>query len=130
MTGWPVVAFVPAEDQRRALAFYTEVLGVRFVRDDGFALVCETGGTMLRIVEPRDFAPQPFTVLGWEVADLDAEIARLRAAGVRFEHFGLAEEGEAWTAPNGDRVAWFHDTEGNLLSLSRHAEPVTPPAPH
>ncbi|WP_062377413.1 VOC family protein [Demequina pelophila] len=126
MTGWPVIAFVPAEDQQRALAFYTEVLGARFLRDDGFALVCEAGGTMLRIVEPREFSPQPFTVLGFEVEDVDAEVARLAAAGVRFEHFGLAEDGAAWEAPNGDRVAWFHDTEGNLLSLSAHVEPVDP----
>ncbi|WP_062528964.1 VOC family protein [Demequina rhizosphaerae] len=125
MTGPAVIAFVPAADPQRALGFYTDVLGARFLRDDGFALVCESGGTMLRIVAPTGFSPQPFTVLGWEVEDLDAEVARLALAGVRFESFGLAEEGAAWTAPNGDRVAWFHDTEGNLLSLSAHVEPVT-----
>ncbi|SEJ46593.1 VOC family protein [Demequina mangrovi] len=124
MTGHAIVAFVPARDPDRALAFYTGVLGLRFVRDDGFALVCESGGTMVRIVTPADFVPQPFTLLGWEVADLDAEIARLIAAGVTFEDFGLTEDGIAWTAPNGDRVAWFRDTEGNLVSLSAHAEPL------
>ncbi|WP_084127057.1 VOC family protein [Demequina sp. NBRC 110054] len=125
MSGWPVIAFVPAEDQPRAVEFYTEVLGARLVEDDGFAAVCEMGGTMVRIVEPRDFSPQPFTVLGWEVRDIEAEVARLVAEDVRFEHLGSAEGSDVWTAPNGDRVAWFHDTEGNLLSLSEHVNPVS-----
>ena len=125
MTGSPIVAFVPAHDPDRAAEFYTEVVGARLVRDDGFAIVCESGGTMLRIVAASDFTPQPFTILGWEVADLEAEVERLRGAGVEFEEFALADESGIWNAPGGDRVAWFRDTEGNLLSLSKHARPVT-----
>ncbi|WP_084104218.1 VOC family protein [Demequina sp. NBRC 110056] len=129
MTGAPVIAFVPAHDSERARDFYVDVIGLRFVRDDGFAMVCESGGTMVRIVDAADFTPQPFTVLGWEVADIHAEVARLTGAGVTFEDFALAEDGVVWNAPGGDAIAWFRDSEGNLLSISQHAFPVSNPAP-
>ena len=99
------------------------MLGVRFVSDDGFALVFDLGGTMLRIARVASFSPQPFTVLGWQVEDVGATVRRLADAGVAFERFdGLAQDGDGlWEAPGGARVAWFRDPDGNLLSLSQHA---------
>ena len=68
------------------------------------------------------FTPQPFTVLGWQVADLDSAIRGLTRAGVAFERFDGLEQDElgAWAAPGGTRIAWFKDPDGNLLSISQH----------
>jgi catechol 2,3-dioxygenase-like lactoylglutathione lyase family enzyme len=120
------VAFLPTTDAERARLFYAGVLGLRLVSDDEFALIFDLAGTMLRLVRVGAFTPQPFTVLGWEVADLDAAMRGLSRAGVAFERFDGIEQDElgAWAAPGGARIAWFKDPDGNLLSLSQH-----PPVP-
>jgi predicted enzyme related to lactoylglutathione lyase len=61
----------------------------------------------------------PYTVLGWVLEDLEGEIDRLAAAGVDFNRYeGMSQDERGiWTAPDGARVAWFHDPDGNNLSL-------------
>jgi catechol 2,3-dioxygenase-like lactoylglutathione lyase family enzyme len=116
-----LIAFLLTKDKLRAKIFYTDVLGLTFVRDDGFALVFDANGTMLRIAEMKDFTPQKGTTLGWEVGDLPGTIRELVSHSVQFERFGMPQdESGIWTAPGGDQVAWFKDPDGNLLSLSRH----------
>ena len=117
------IAFVPSSDLPRSRVFYGGTLGLTFLRDDGFALVFETGARMLRVVAAGDFTPQPFTVFGWEAPDLAATVDDLTARGVEFLRYGHIEQDERgiWMAPTGDQVAWFHDPDGNVLSLSFHA---------
>jgi catechol 2,3-dioxygenase-like lactoylglutathione lyase family enzyme len=117
------VAFVPSSDLPRSRVFYAGTLGLTFVRDDGVALVFETHGRMLRVVDAGPFTPQPFTVFGWEAPDIAATVDDLTARGVeflRYDHFVQDERG-VWTSPGGDQVAWFHDPDDNVLSLSSHA---------
>jgi catechol 2,3-dioxygenase-like lactoylglutathione lyase family enzyme len=49
-----IVAFVPTNDPARAKAFYGGTLGLRFVSDDGFALVFDANGIMLRVAWFKD----------------------------------------------------------------------------
>jgi len=117
-----IQAFLPTTDFDRARTFF-EGLGLRYVKSDGHALVMDANGTMIRISKvPPDFKPQPFTILGWQVPDIASAVADLASRGVRFERFGFLEQDEAgiWTAPSGDRVAWFKDPDGNTLSVSQH----------
>jgi catechol 2,3-dioxygenase-like lactoylglutathione lyase family enzyme len=118
-----IVAFVPAKDRDKSKVFYEGVLGLRFVKDDGFATVMDANGIMVRIgTVPADFKPAQFTVLGWQVADIEKMVAALQSKGVQFERFGFFKQDElgVWTAPNGDKVAWFKDPDGNVLSVSQH----------
>jgi catechol 2,3-dioxygenase-like lactoylglutathione lyase family enzyme len=117
-----IVAFVPTKDAEKARAFYEGVLGLRFVKDDGFALVLDANGIMVRIARAQ-FTPAPFTILGWQVPDIGEVAAGLQAKGVQFERFGFFEQDALgiWTAPGGDKVAWFKDPDGNVLSVSQHA---------
>lgn len=116
-----IVAFVPTKDAEKAKAFYVGVLGLRFVKDDGFALVLDANGIMIRVAK-AEFTPAPFTILGWQVADIEKMVAGLQAKGVHFERFGFLEQDALgiWTAPSGDKVAWFKDPDGNVLSVSEH----------
>jgi catechol 2,3-dioxygenase-like lactoylglutathione lyase family enzyme len=119
------VAIIPTTNFAKARAFYEDTLGLRFVADDGFALVFSVGPheQMLRITMVQgDFTPQPFTQYGWQVTDIEATVAELAAKGVVFERYSYFEQDEAgvWTAPGGARVAWFKDPDGNTLSLSFH----------
>jgi catechol 2,3-dioxygenase-like lactoylglutathione lyase family enzyme len=117
----PVVTFILTRDKTKARTFYADTLGLRFVNDDGFAMVFDANGIMLRISEVKDFTPQPATVLGWQVEDITGVARALTQRGVHFERFGMPQdELGIWTAPGGDQVAWFKDPDGNLLSLSRH----------
>ena len=118
-----LVAFIPTKDAARARIFYEDTLGLRFVQDDNFALVMESNGTTIRIARVGDFTPYPFTVLGWEVSDIDSAVADLAAKGVQFNRYSFLEQAEngVWTAPgNAAKVAWFPDPDGNTLSLSQH----------
>jgi catechol 2,3-dioxygenase-like lactoylglutathione lyase family enzyme len=116
-----IVAFVPTKDPEKARAFYEGVLGLRFVKDDGFALVLDANGIMVRVAKAQ-FTPAPFTILGWQVTGIEKVVEGLAAKGVTFERFGFFEQDALgiWTAPTGDKVAWFKDPDGNMLSVSQH----------
>jgi catechol 2,3-dioxygenase-like lactoylglutathione lyase family enzyme len=117
-----IIAFVPTRDQTKARTFYEGVLGLRFVKDDGFALVLDANGIMVRVAKSGDFTPAPFTILGWEVREIAKMAARLKEKGIVFERFSFFQQDELgiWTAPTGDMVAWFKDPDGNTLSISEH----------
>ena len=106
-----------------AREFYVAVLGLVVDHEHEFATVVRSGDTKVRLTRAEGFVPQPFTILGWEVDDIAGAVARLVAAGVepvRYEGMGQDESG-IWTTPSGDRVAWFHDPDGNLLSVDQPA---------
>ena len=71
----------------------------------------------------EDYQRPAFTVLGWQVASIEATVAALIGAGVTMHRYEGMEQDEAgiWRAPSGDRVAWFPDSEGNTLSLTQPA---------
>ena len=117
-----IVAFVPIRDSKHSRPFYEGMLGLRFISDDQFALVMEANGTMLRLAKVGKFTPAHFTVMGWEVSTIEEAVAGLKKNGVQFEIFPGLPQDEAgiWTTPNGDKVAWFKDPDGNILSLSQH----------
>ena len=75
-----IVAFVPTRDTEKAKAFYEGVLGLRFVSDDGFALVFDANGIMVRVATvPPQFTPAQFTILGWQVTEIEKVVAGLQA---------------------------------------------------
>jgi catechol 2,3-dioxygenase-like lactoylglutathione lyase family enzyme len=118
-----IIAFVPTRDADKARAFYEGVLGLRFIKDDGFALVFDANGIMVRVAKGQQFTPASYTILGWEVSDIENEVRSLQKKGVHFEIFGFFKQDDLgiWTAPTGDKVAWFKDPDGNILSVSQHA---------
>jgi catechol 2,3-dioxygenase-like lactoylglutathione lyase family enzyme len=118
-----ISAFVGVRDAERARTFYRDTLGLHLVSEDGFALVFDANGTMLRVSLVREVVAAPYTVLGWQVDDIIAKAKALTTAGVkleRYENFVKQDELGIWTAPGGTRVAWFKDPDGNLLSISQH----------
>ena len=120
-----MIGFLTTSNAERAIAFYRDVLGFRLLSDDEYALVFDANGTMLRVNKADRFTPAQGTILGWQADDIYGAIRELTARGVRFEQFGLPflkqDEHGVWTPPNGDRVAWFKDPDGNVLSISQHA---------
>jgi len=115
-----VIGFIPTVDFRRAKAFYAAKLGLRLVARDAFALVFASGGTTIRVVKVPDFKPAAFTILGWQVRDIQSCVAALHARRIVFERYPWMQQdaGGIWTSPGGARVAWFKDPDGNVLSVS------------
>jgi catechol 2,3-dioxygenase-like lactoylglutathione lyase family enzyme len=116
-----IIGFIPTTDATRARAFYVDTLKLNFISDDKFALVVQANGNNIRIVRVDKFTPMPFTILGWEVSDIDKEASELVAAGVTFEKYPFVPDPSGiWSAPGGAKVAWFKDPDGNVLSISQH----------
>jgi catechol 2,3-dioxygenase-like lactoylglutathione lyase family enzyme len=114
--GAALVAFAATADLERSHAFYGGLLGLERVEASGFANAYDVAGTHLRVTLVRQVAVAPYTVLGFRVPDLDAAMAALEVQFLRYE--GMEQDaGGVWTAPSGTRVAWFHDPDGNTLSL-------------
>jgi len=114
--------FVATRDRVRAKAFYQDVLGLKLVSDDQFAVVFELNGNQIRVTPVREHAPAPYTVLGWEVADIENVVDALTKAGVKFETYDFLQQDSrgVWTAPGGAKVAWFKDPDENVLSVAQH----------
>ena len=93
-----------------------------------FALAFDAHGAMLRVGKAEKFTPAPGTVLGWEVDDISLAVTELEESGVTFERYaGMQPDAQGIvTFPGGDKVAWFKDPEGNVLSLSQHVIGIKP----
>lgn len=76
-----LVAFAATTDSARARAFYEGKLGLTFVAKDPYMLVLESNGTRLRLRKGPEITSVPRTVLGWRVADVEAAVRGLAAAG-------------------------------------------------
>ena len=121
-----VVAFILISNPERARSFYSDTLGLTFVRNDGFALVFAHNGSMLRAGIVDAVTPSQNTVLGWEVGDISGTVRRLAEAGLEFKRMPGRNQDDLgiWTAPDGSKVAWFQDPDGNWLSVSQHSYSV------
>jgi len=118
------MSFIITRDLERSKRFFSETLGFTQTGEDPFAAVFDLNGVMLRITPIKDHKASPHTVLGWEVADIEAEVKALTARGITFsiyEGFEMDALG-IWKSPDGKaKVAWFLDPDGNNLSLAQFA---------
>jgi catechol 2,3-dioxygenase-like lactoylglutathione lyase family enzyme len=117
-----LVGFVPTSDYEKARAFYEGKLGFKFVSLDQYALVMQVGAHRIRISKVPNYKPLQGTILGWEVENIEATAKWLGDRGVATEKFPFVQDRELgiWTTPNGDKVAWFKDPDGNILGVSQH----------
>lgn len=117
-----LIAFVPTRDLARARQFYELTLGLRLVSENApVALVFDAGGTMLRVTAVGDYTPDAFTMIGWQVDSIETTVDRLASAGVIMLRYSGMNENDPrgiWASPAGARAAWFHDPDGNVLSVT------------
>jgi len=112
-------------DLVKAKAFYIDVLGLE-AEDTGMGLKVKIkGNNDLFVYEKKDHQPATYTVLNFEVADIDKAVKALSAKGVIFEHydFGGGAKTDAMgimrgkAAGQGPDIAWFTDPAGNIFSV-------------
>ena len=122
LTAGRMVGFVLTKDYDGARAFYEGKLGFTFVVLTPVALIMRAGENLVRIVKVEDFVPLKSTVLWWEISDIEAVVGWLGGQGVETEKYPWVADKERgiWITPGGDKVAWFKDPDGNILSVSQH----------
>jgi catechol 2,3-dioxygenase-like lactoylglutathione lyase family enzyme len=110
---------IPVKDLQTARRFYEEVLGLPLEADEEAGLYYRSGASLIGLYQTPSGGSAQHTLGGWDVDDLEATIAALRARGVEFEEYdfpglktenGIAELGS-------ERSAWFKDPEGNILAV-------------
>jgi catechol 2,3-dioxygenase-like lactoylglutathione lyase family enzyme len=110
-------AFVPTVKPEQAKAFYRDILGLKLLSQDEYALEFDANDTLLRVISVPELTPHPFTAVSWNVDDIASTIRLLNAKGIFCEKYGFFEQ-DIWIAPGGAKVAWFKDPDGNTLSLT------------
>lgn len=109
---------VPDTDE--AKRFYGETLGVDVAvldEENGVMALKLTGGDVFVYRKP-DFVPATYTILNFEVDDVDAAVEELSSRGLEFERYEGFEQDEKGIARGpGPSIAWFKDPAGNILSV-------------
>ena len=120
MSGRAPISFVATDDPDAATKFYRDCMGLELLETSPYALVFADGAHMLRVQIVPVFEPTPYAVHGWQVADIEGEIEALSTKGVVFERFEQMPQNASgvWTTPDGNKIAWFKDPSGNMLSLT------------
>lgn len=121
LSGADLIGFVGTSDVTGARRFYEGTLGLTVLDENPYALVLDVNGTMLRVTAVPGHAPAAHTVCGWRVDDIAACVRALSERGVSFLRFDGMEQDDlgVWATPGGDKVAWFNDPDGNVLSFTQ-----------
>jgi catechol 2,3-dioxygenase-like lactoylglutathione lyase family enzyme len=110
------------DDEAKALAFYRDTLGLKVV-DTAMGLQLDvTGGAPVFVYGKQGHVPAEFTVLNFEVADIDAAVDELVASGIEMKIYEGAWQDDKGIARGkaqnrGPDIAWFLDPAGNILSV-------------
>jgi predicted enzyme related to lactoylglutathione lyase len=109
---------IAVTDMDRARQFYAETLGIRTSEEYGLMWLHHPGGRDTLVYEQSGAVPASFTILNFQVDDIDAAVDSLAARGVRFERYDdLAQDDKAIFREDGPFIAWFRDPSGNVLSV-------------
>ena len=109
-------------DIAAARAFYADTLGIRVTEEEGMLNLELAGGQRVLIYPKDDHQPATYTVLNFEVADIDAAVDQLTVAGVTLERYkGSPQDDRGIVREWGPPIAWFTDPAGNILSVIQTA---------
>jgi catechol 2,3-dioxygenase-like lactoylglutathione lyase family enzyme len=127
-----VATRIPVQDLDRARRFYAEKLGLAPSEERPGGLLYRCAGGEFALFDSAGGSPGTFTQMAWDVDDIEATVAEMKARGVVFEEVelpglrtvdGIAEVPGNYPSKGGkgERAAWFRDSEGNMLGIG---EPI------
>lgn len=117
----PIRAYIPASDVARAREFYERMVGLTPKEDFAGGVIYECGGTEVFMYPTPNAGTSKASQAFWQVDDVEAEVAELKARGVVFEEYNMPglETRNSIAVGGGAKTAWFKDTEGNILAISQ-----------
>lgn len=105
-------------DLQKARAFYAETLGLNTSEANDLLTLHLAGGRDTMIYPKPDFVPATYTILNFEVDDVEKTVDELTARGVKFERYdGMKQDERGIHRGEGPLIAWFTDPAGNVLSV-------------
>ena len=115
----PMYSYIPAQDVTRARKFYEGKLGFKPKLETAGGVVYEFGqGTACFLYPTPNGGTSKASQAFWQVADVEREVAELKARGVTFEKYDMPEMDEnGISTAGGAKAAWFKDSEGNIMAL-------------
>jgi predicted enzyme related to lactoylglutathione lyase len=117
----PIRAYLPASDVARARKFYEQIIGLQPKLEYAGGVIYECGGCEVFMYPTSNAGSSKASQAFWQVEDVEAEVADLKARGVKFEEYampGVTMKNSIVTA-GGAKTAWFKDPEGNILAISQ-----------
>jgi predicted enzyme related to lactoylglutathione lyase len=116
----PMYAYLPARDVKRARVFYEQTLGFEASEEIAGGVVYKfANGTGCFLYPTSNAGTNRASQAFWQVADVEREVAELKARGVTFEEYdtpGMKTVNGIATA-GGAKTSWFKDSEGNILAI-------------
>ena len=116
----PITPVLLATDLAATREFYHDKLGLEILTENENAITFKCGGgTHLDVTKSTVGTADSQTQASWQVNDIRAEVAELRARGVKVEDYdmpglktedGIADIGFAW-------AAWVTDPGNNALGI-------------
>lgn len=106
------------DDIAAAKAFYGQTLGLKTSEEYGILTLHLAGGRDTIVYPKADHTPATYTILNFQVDDIDAAVDELTRVGVRFERYeGMGQDDKGINRAGGPYIAWFKDPAGNILSV-------------
>lgn len=106
------------DDLAAARQFYGETLGLKTSEQYGLLTLHLAGGRDTLVYPKPDHQPATYTILNFEVDDIDAAVDELARRGVRIERYeGLGQDDKGINRAGGPYIAWFKDPAGNVLAV-------------
>ena len=108
------------DDLAQARKFYGETLGVRVSEQHGLLTLHLAGGRDTRVYPKPDHTPASYTILMFQVDDIEAAVGDLTKRGVQFERYDGMDQDERGITRGSDFpfiAAWFKDPAGNILEV-------------
>jgi predicted enzyme related to lactoylglutathione lyase len=117
----PTFSGFAVDDLQQAKEFYGETLGVEtkvLDEENGLMQIDFAGDRVTLVYVKGDFVPATYTILNFQVEDVEKAVDELSARGVSFERYDEFEQDEKGIAHGpGPEIAWFKDPAGNILSV-------------
>jgi catechol 2,3-dioxygenase-like lactoylglutathione lyase family enzyme len=109
---------IAVDDMDKAREFYAGVLGLRTSEEYGLMWLHLAGGRDTLVYQQPDATPASYTILNFEVDDIEDAVDALVGRGVRFERYDhITQDDRGIFRDEGPYIAWFKDPSGNVLSV-------------
>ena len=117
----PIRAYIPVSDVSRARRFYEKTVGLRPKEEYAGGVIYECGGAEVFMYPTSNAGTSKASQAFWQVEDVEAEVAELKARGVVFEEYDMPgiKMKDSIATGGGAKTAWFKDSEGNILAVSQ-----------